>query len=442
MPKKHILAVAVLLAALMIGICGCAGRRYSLAALKEGGLGYMEQKYGEEFTYIEACYSGSNFSIRITGIKVSCESLPDKEIYVAIMQEENLKYRDNYMDYYFAPQTEDYIVGIAKNYFDDIDFSLRISQSQATGAMDLTTTFEKYISSEYFYVDGKMEIGASDEKTIRKFADDLLGRGFHFSLTIDIPSLYEKYDATYYRYNDEFSFDRRDYAKKINKYEIELVFWTFHALIDPSGPLPYTEDFEGGTFDYVWDIAPCYKWKLIDDGGDKRLMCYDLKQDGRIYENPVFSLVIGDKTWESYVFSFDCKIPDESFATFSPFVDTNTDYSMPDFADNRDIWGLRLDYEGVLLYQTDSGHGTHYIGEGSDARDEAGSAKTKPIDGFVAGQWNHIELFPVGLEVQMKVNGANIGKVAEIHEGISGRVAIGGGVGCMFDNLSVEEIDS
>ena len=223
-----------------------------------------------------------------------------------------------------------------------------------------------------------------------------------------------------------------------NKYEIKLVFCTMYDDIDPVVPLPYLENFESGTFVCVLDITPYCKWEIIDDGGDKRLLCFDLKQDEITAGNPVFGLMIGDKTWENYVFSFDCKIPEGSRVMFAPFADTNADNYTPDYFESTNPWGLELDYEGVLVYRTVLMHGWHYVGEASGARDEAGNIKSKPIDGFVAGEWNHVRLIPAGLEVQMEINGANIGKVAELQEGISGRVAIGGGVGCMFDNISVE----
>ncbi|MCL1794234.1 MAG: hypothetical protein FWG34_10215 [Oscillospiraceae bacterium] len=209
MQKKHILAL-ILIAASMIGICGCMGKKYFQISIKESALEYMEQKYGEEFTYIDTLYSGSNFDIRLKGITVSCDTFPDKEIFVSIRQGDKvLEYGDNYMDYYFAPQVEDYILGIAKNYFEDIVFELKILDSHATDNFNLTSTFEEYISNKYFYVDGQMEISASNEKTIRKFTNDLLEREIYFSLYIKIPSLDEAYNAYYYRYNDEFLFYRR-----------------------------------------------------------------------------------------------------------------------------------------------------------------------------------------------------------------------------------------
>lgn len=224
-----------------------------------------------------------------------------------------------------------------------------------------------------------------------------------------------------------------------NKYEIKLVFCTMYDDIDPSVPLPYLEDFESGTFDCVLDRTPYCKWKIIDDGGNKRLLCYDLKQDEITDGNPVFGLMIGDKTWGNYIFSFDCKIPEGSSVMFAPFADTNADNYTPDYFESRNPWSLELDHEGVLVYQTVFVHGWHYIGEESNARDEAGNKKSKPIDSFLVGEWNHIRLIPAGLDVQMELNGANIGKVAELQEDISGRVAIGGRIGCMFDNISVEE---
>lgn len=94
-----------------------------------------------------------------------------------------------------------------------------------------------------------------------------------------------------------------------------------------------------------------------------------------------------------------------------------------------------MDYNGILEYQTVFGHGTHYIGESSEKNDAEHSIT--PIDGFLVNEWNHVVLFPVGLEIHMKINENYIGKIADIQEGISGRASIGGYIGAMFDNLNV-----
>ncbi|MCL2774884.1 MAG: hypothetical protein FWD71_16280 [Oscillospiraceae bacterium] len=209
--------------------------------------------------------------------------------------------------------------------------------------------------------------------------------------------------------------------------------------VNPASPLslPYTEDFNNGSFNNVQDFNPGLKWKIVKDKGNKVLKCVAINPAEVPMGMDIFDLMIGDKTWTNYTFSFDCKIAKDSYIYFAPFADTNAD-NYTDYPPGRNPWSLQLDYEGVLIYQTVFGHDWHYIGEKSDKFDSTGTQKTKPIDGFIADKWNHIELIPVGLDLQMTINGINIGKVAEIHDGESGRVSIGGNVGCMFDNLSIK----
>ena len=90
MLKKHILA-AMLAAILTMGGYGCMeaekNNEYSeYRGTFDGALEYMEQRYGEKFTYVKT--HGSFMSYTHRGIMVSCESLPGKEIYVSIIRKD------------------------------------------------------------------------------------------------------------------------------------------------------------------------------------------------------------------------------------------------------------------------------------------------------------------------------------------------------------------
>ena len=227
----------------------------------------------------------------------------------------------------------------------------------------------------------------------------------------------------------------------MNKSEDNHMLIFSGTTVDYTIPLPFFENFETDTFNYVQDLMPRHRWEIINIDGNNVLKCVLI--DERIElppGNPIFHLMIGDKEWRNYAFSFDFFIPEGSWIIFAPFADTNADNFTMSYLGSRNPWSLRLDYTGVLLYQTVLGHNTHYIGELSNVRDSVGNQKTKPIEGFSAGAWNSVELIPVDLELHMLINNINIGKVAEIFTGISGRISIGGGVGSMFDNLRVEEI--
>ena len=209
MGKKYIFA-AVLLAAVMIGGYGCMvmGKIGENLSITDGALKYMEEKYGEKFEYIKA--HGAYMSMTSTGMMVSCESFPGKEIYVHIQLDgKERTYRDNYMEYYFAGQVNDLIVGIAKDYFDDVSFEVSILTTYSNVVMDLTTTFEEYLANSRYFISGHMDVGEATEETMREFAAELVRRGFHFSIGIDIPSANEGYSIYYFSEDKEFTFYRR-----------------------------------------------------------------------------------------------------------------------------------------------------------------------------------------------------------------------------------------
>ena len=210
MPKRYMLAAAVTAAllTLLMGGYGCMGKFDFKYNVNEDVLAYLEQRYGEKFTYVKS--TGPGMSLTGRAILVSCESFPGEEIYVSITREgEEEVYRDNYMDYYFAGQVSEMIAGIAKDYFDDVSFKVTISDIQSSSAMDLTTTFEEYFTRENYFVRGNMDVGAASEETMREFAAELLRRGIQFSIGIDVPSVNEGYSIRYYNEEDEEIYFRR-----------------------------------------------------------------------------------------------------------------------------------------------------------------------------------------------------------------------------------------
>ena len=206
MLKKYILA-AILIAASVIGGYGCMEKKREYRDINEGALEYMEQRYGETFKFVGA--HGLFYSKNSRSIMVSCASFPGKEIRVDIIKDgKNEKYRDNYMRYYFADQVNEFILNIAKEYFDDVTFRISIFASTIDSSIDFETTFEEYIHNKYS-VYGHMEIGESNEDTIREFADELVRRGIKFTIGINIPSTGEGYDIQYLNDFDEIDFYRR-----------------------------------------------------------------------------------------------------------------------------------------------------------------------------------------------------------------------------------------
>ena len=212
MIKKYVLAAAML-AALLFASGGCLAMKMAKSesqtpSPKDNVYTYMEKKYGEKFTYVRA--AGPSMSFTSSGVILSCESMPGRDIYALTVKDgKTKKYYDNYMDHYFAGQVEEYIDDIAKDYFDDAKFTTSITEIQSKATMDLTTTFDVYIFYEKRFLIGHIDIGESDEEAMREFANELVRRGFHFFININVPSVDEGYLALYTSSNEELKFRRR-----------------------------------------------------------------------------------------------------------------------------------------------------------------------------------------------------------------------------------------
>lgn len=192
--------------------------------------------------------------------------------------------------------------------------------------------------------------------------------------------------------------------------------------------LPYTETFENSIKASVQDCNPGFKWQInIDNNGNSFLECTYYDKNEIIEGMPIFDLLIGDVSWENYLFSFDFKLTDDAYITFAPYADTNMDTNTNyDYFDSRNYWSLEINSKGELIYNTVFEQGSHYIVQSPNV-----------INGFDANEWNNIELIPKGTDLLMKMNGYDVGIVAELQENNAGRISIGGGVGCMFDNLVI-----
>jgi hypothetical protein len=215
MKKKKIIIVAILAAWLLCINAGCGwnisenmNRYFGIS--NDGALAYMEEKYGEKFTFIKS-EVGMSFS-NTRYVYVSCESLPGKEIVVTVVREKgNIEtYRDKYMNVYFEDSVDEYISSIANNYFDEFTYRFAIM-----GTSVLTTylgmTFDEYLKKEPHYIFGRVKIEDTSEETVYEFVYELKRLGFHLSLTIDILSGNIQYVARYHRDYDDIEIIKRRY---------------------------------------------------------------------------------------------------------------------------------------------------------------------------------------------------------------------------------------
>jgi hypothetical protein len=215
---KRILILAMLVAALLLGGYGCmqnnpiqSSPAPSGAAreLNTGALAYMEQKYGETFEYA-APWGSSYTTPGKRQILVSCASMPDKEILVVISGDgASESYADNYMDFYFAPQSAAYLKQAADPYFDDTAVDINIARSPAPGDVTLATAFEDYIAHADHVVNGDLTVPDLTEAAVQSFAEELRSRGVHFSLSLTNAAADEGYTVQYFGEDSEVFVERR-----------------------------------------------------------------------------------------------------------------------------------------------------------------------------------------------------------------------------------------
>lgn len=188
--------------------------------------------------------------------------------------------------------------------------------------------------------------------------------------------------------------------------------------------LPYFEDFEDGEFACAQNLYPAFKWQIADDSGNSALKCAAVNEGETICGNSIYTLAVGDPSWEAYSLSFEFRLTDGAQIRFAPYMETNADKSEDSqMFESANQWILTITSEGELWYETMFDRGTHCIGA---------------LDGFVADGWNSVQLTPEGTKLMMLFNGTEIGAVAELADGASGRIGIGGTVGLMIDNISAE----
>ena len=109
--KRMIIAV-ILIIAIVVGGTGCMF--FELLNMGKGhdinqqALKYLEEKYGEEFTYA-AAYGSSTSGTR--EFYATCDSLPGQRVLVQVenFQEETRIFRDNYLAVKYQQQTIDYL---------------------------------------------------------------------------------------------------------------------------------------------------------------------------------------------------------------------------------------------------------------------------------------------------------------------------------------------
>lgn len=129
--------------------------------INELALAYMENKYGESFTYL-APWGNSMSGNR--EILVTCESFPNEPILVQVenFKSANKVYRDNFHAVKFQNDVVDYFEAIACDYFGTVNVFHTPSKIALSSGLSADTDFETYYSNPSTVVSVLIEIKSSN----------------------------------------------------------------------------------------------------------------------------------------------------------------------------------------------------------------------------------------------------------------------------------------
>ena len=170
---------------------------------------HLEQKYGKNFEYL-APWGSSYTTPGMRQILVTSDSMPDREILVVVTDnDDSVSYRDNYMDFFYEAEILNYINQIADCHFKEHTVNINIIRTPSAEGISPATEFNDYILNKNQIIDAEIIADRSDDQAIRSFLADLIRRGVHFSLDIDIPSSNDCYTAQYFYGDHDVFLERR-----------------------------------------------------------------------------------------------------------------------------------------------------------------------------------------------------------------------------------------
>lgn len=162
---KKIFFAVILLTAVIVGGTGCMRTKQIItnepkSNANELALAYMEEKYGESFTFL-APWGNSMSGNR--EILVTCESLPEEQI---LVQVENYKtdeaiYRDNYLAVKYQDEVIDFFKTTAAEFFGDINVFYTPSKQCVSADLPADAAFTAFYADSSTIIPVMLEISAS-----------------------------------------------------------------------------------------------------------------------------------------------------------------------------------------------------------------------------------------------------------------------------------------
>lgn len=147
-------------------------------------LAYMEEKYGEVFTY--AAPWGSSYS-GTREFLATCESLPGKTVLVQVadFKGENPVYRDNFLAVKYQEDTAAYFLNKAEAVFGQVNVFYEASKYSLTGQLAQEPSFEAFLMDAGTVIDVLVEVsGAVTRQEVEDLTASLGESGGQITLTL------------------------------------------------------------------------------------------------------------------------------------------------------------------------------------------------------------------------------------------------------------------
>lgn len=116
--------------------------------LKEQVLVHLEEKYSEPFSYVGP--AGDSFGKDYKEMRVSCESMPGKEIYVIAenLDTDNIVIRDNYLSYKYEDETRSFFQKAFNDEFGECVVIYNVKKHAQSADLDANASFDEYLKDD------------------------------------------------------------------------------------------------------------------------------------------------------------------------------------------------------------------------------------------------------------------------------------------------------
>ena len=162
---KYWVIIPVLVILLLLGGCSSAMEKknndVNIAELTEA---YLEERYGEPFTYASAWdrgFSGGH------NLLMRCESVKDDVVAVHIIKngDGSLSYEDNYLPLKFQQPVRDFLRECALSEFSDARVFYTAGRKLLSGDVPADLGFDAYLAGNYYPISATIEVPATEFKS-------------------------------------------------------------------------------------------------------------------------------------------------------------------------------------------------------------------------------------------------------------------------------------